>query len=51
MPKSKWGENSRATEARERKETKKQGERTRKEKAVEDAKWVENDTKVFFIES
>ena len=49
MAKSKWGENPRATEARERKETKKQVERTRKDKAVEDVKWVENDSKVWFL--
>ena len=49
MPKSKWGENPRVTEARERNETKKLVERTRKEKAVEDVKWVENDSKVLIF--
>lgn len=47
MPGRKWGENPRVVEARERKETKKNEEKSRKEKAVEDAKWVENDSKVF----
>lgn len=44
MPKknSSWGTNPKAVEANERKEQKKQAEKSAKEKALEDAKWKDN---------
>lgn len=43
MPKKWKGENPKAAEARERKESKKQGELDRKQRAEEDAYWHDDD--------
>ena len=44
MPKknSSWGQNSKATEARERKANQKREEQAKKQKAVEDAYWKDD---------
>jgi len=44
MPKSsKWGENSKAAEAKARKNVAQKAENERKEKAAEDASWEDDD--------
>ena len=46
MPKkSKWGDNPKAVEARERKEAKKIEAQTKKQKALEDEYWRDDDDK------